>query len=319
MRFSHEQYTIQFQKSKAPAERFFHILYCTVFLLTMTISFIGGDARAVALARRFEQKGARVRTLALPAGAPCPCRTLAEAADADAVILPLPATRDGVYPTTVDGLKAPPLASILSLCEKHTLLLGGRIGDALARAAAAAGVRLLDYYEDETLLAENAYATAEVAVGMAMRDLSVTLRGARVGVIGSGRIARALLSLLMALGARVDVYARNPVSLASLAARGADPHLFGEGTPLLLDGGLRAVFSTVPVKVLKAEALSLLRRGTPLYDLGVGGIDSDAAAHLALVTPDCRALPGRFVPESAASYLFFAIDRILSAEGVYNV
>lgn len=286
----------------------------------MTISFIGGDARTVALARRFEREGACVRTLALPTGAPCPHTTLTETmTDADAVILPLPATRDGVYPTTVNGLNAPTLASILACAGKHTRFLGGRIDNTLAEEAAAAGVRLLDYYEDEMLLSKNAYATAEVAIGMAMRDLSVTLRDARVGVIGSGRIARELFLLLTAFDARVDVYARNPISLASLAARGGDPHLFGEDTPLRLDGALRAVFSTIPAKVLTKEALSLLRRGTPVYDLGVGGIDGDAAAQLGLVTPDCRALPGRFVPESAASYLYSTIDRILRAEGVYDI
>ncbi len=282
----------------------------------MKIAFIGGDGRMVHVARRLEKRGAEVVTLALSSDAPAPVQALSELMGAGAIVLPLPVTRDGVRPTADSDLCPPPFEEIFALAGKDIPLLGGAISPSLSARASEAGVRLVDYYLDEELLQKNAYTTAEAALAMAARDLPVNLRGARFGVVGSGRIARALCELLLAVGARVGVYARNSVALGTLAARGAVPHLFEKGLPPVLDGSARAVFSTVPTPLLDDAALENLAPKTPLYDLGGGGVCREAAKKWDLPTPDCAALPGKYSPESAADDLFEALLRTLAKEGV---
>lgn len=270
----------------------------------------------VHVARRLEKTGVRVLSLALPSDAPAPVQTPTELSGADAILLPLPVTRDGIYPTATAGLCTPSFDEIFAFAGKDIPLFGGAIPPALSAKARNAGVRLIDYYLDEELLRKNAYTTAEGAIAMAARDLPVNVRGARFAVVGSGRIARALCELLLAVGARVDLYARNPVVLASLAVKGAEPHLFGREHPLVIDGAARAVFSTVPAPLLDEEALGELTSGTPIYDLGGGGVCRETAKMRGLPTPDCAALPGKYSPESAAADLFAALLRVLSREGV---
>lgn len=270
----------------------------------------------VHVARRLEKMGVRVLSLALPTDAPAPVQTLTALSGADAILLPLPVTRDGIHPTAKEGLCVPAFDDIFTFAGKDIPLFGGAISPALSAKARSAGVRFVDYYLDEELLLKNAYTTAEAAAATAAKDLPVNLRGTPLAVIGSGRIARALCRLLLAVGARVDVYARNPVTLGSLAAKGALPHLFGESLPLVIDGSTRAVFSTVPAPVLDSKALSKLAPKTPVYDLGGGGVCREAAEERGLPAPDCTALPGKYSPETAADDLLGALIRTLTREGV---
>ena len=265
-------------------------------------------------ARLFEKNGASVRTLAL-AGGPAPVSDLAALGRADLTVLPLPVTRDGVRPTGAAVEVPPTFAEIFAALGAGALMFGGAIPPSLLAEADLAGVRLVDYYRDEELLRKNAYLTAEAAVAMATLDLPVSLRGARVAVLGSGRIARALCGILHTLGARIEIYARNPVSLAVLAAHGGEPHLFSDKLPLVLDGRVRAVFATVPAPVLDGTAVAFLAANTPIYDLWGGGVCSEEAKARGFALPDCRALPGRYSPESAADALFDTLLRLWKKEG----
>ena len=81
---------------------------------------------------------------------------------------------------------------------------------------------------------------------------------------------------------------------------------------------MRALFSTVPAYVLDARVLTSLTPGTPVFDLGGGGVCSETAAERGLHVHDCRALPGRYSPESSADFLFAALLRILRGQGVMD-
>ena len=96
-----------------------------------TVTVVGGDLRMLYAAHRLGALGARVRTLGVgdaSQGGFCPFQDLSDAArDADALLLPLPVTRDGVtvncpcFPTcqiTLDELAA------LLRSDSHLLLFG---------------------------------------------------------------------------------------------------------------------------------------------------------------------------------------------------
>ena len=282
----------------------------------MNITFIGGDARMRTVAQLFSEQDT-VRSFCLPKGAPSPVDTLFDALHmTDVILLPLPATRDGIHPLCEEEYRdqIPAFAEIFSRAPDETAILGGHLSPAVTKEAERHGLPVFDYYGSERLLLKNAEATAEAALGMAISTLPVVLCGTPVAVIGGGRIARALIPLLRATGAHVYVYARDLAQRHAAEKMGAAAFPIPKDQPLCLAKGLRAVFSTVPARLFDADALSSLDRGVPLFDLGGDAVDREAAALYGIPLPPCGALPGRYSPESAGSFLYDEIQSILRAK-----
>ena len=264
----------------------------------------------LALARLFESADATVVRFCTQGQEDCPNLAVA-VEDAEVVILPLPASRNGVHPTAAAGITPPTLSEIFAAAEHDCLFLGGKLTPAVRAAAADADVQIIDYYAGEELIRKNAIATAEAAVAMAALDLPVTLTGTHVAILGAGRIAMHALTLLRAMGARVSLYARSPAARERAAGMGALVYPIKEGEAPEVLPTVRAVFSTVPA-MLFPHGARMPARGTYFYDLGGGAIDATAAAEAGVILPPSAALPGKYSPESAARYLFEEISRILA-------
>lgn len=286
---------------------------------------IGGDGRMTHLAERLSEEGHAVCLLGCGQDCLLPCRargelrictTLGKATEgADAIILPLPASRDGV---TVHCPRDPacnvPLKEIADLLARNSalILFGGRIPhDFLShiKESCMNPDRVTDYYDSEILKLRNAFITAEAAVMTAMEHTDRTLRGTSVAVLGYGRIGKYLARLLCALGAEVTVCARREESLFEAAAEGCRPLLMSPHDGM---GGLRPLcrdhailFNTVPAHVLGRELLLSLERGALLIDLasspfGVSDGDvQEASAHNGLRYLRAPSLPGSYAPRDA--------------------
>lgn len=262
------------------------------------------------LCRLFREAGHTVAHLA--AEGSCGACDLAPVREADAVLLPLPASRDGIYPTAAKGSNPPALSDIFAAAKPSCLFLGGQPSPAVR---AAADGEIIDYYTGEELVRRGAAATAEAAVAMASLDLPVTLAGTHFAILGAGRIAMHILTLLQAAGARISLFARAPAARERAAARGADVYPIEAGVAPTIPPDVRAVFSTVPAMLFPAGG-PMPPRGSYFYDLGVGAIDRTAAEAAGVSLPPSAGLPGKYSPESSAAWLFERITRILSAEGV---
>jgi dipicolinate synthase subunit A len=91
-----------------------------------------------------------------------------------------------------------------------------------------------------------------------------------------------LARTLVALGAHTHVAARNPEQRAAAFVAGATPHQLDELPELA--PRLDMVFSTVPLRVVRADMLERLPKSALLVDLAAppGGIDFEAAERLGL-------------------------------------
>lgn len=271
----------------------------------MKISFIGGDRRSVYAASLLARR-AEVRTYGLPAPAPCPVTSLyAATAGAEAVILPLPVTRDGIFPRFApDCGVAPPSFSVLfSRMEEEALLLGGAVPASLAEQARAAGLDFTDYYTGERILGNTARATAEGAISLAISETPFVLEDCPVTVIGFGQIAQALLPRLLAFSARVTVIARSEEARRQAHGMGAEVLACSDGC-LPLPQDTRILFNTAPAPLLDAAALDRLTADCVILDLAGGALDTSAADARGIRHPNALALPGKFSPESAGRALF---------------
>ncbi len=280
------------------------------------IALLGGDRRQEFLA--FALRGRGFETVGFGntvfSGAP----DLDKAMEgAGVVLLPVPATRDGVFLARGNEPKAAiPFSAILARLRPGTLLLGGQLPPDWVEQAQKRGAICADYYLDETVQIRNALPTAEGALRLAMQELPTTLFGSQTVVAGYGRIGSLLSEKLVALGAKVGVLARSSAALAKAELHGAQGRSFLQGVPPFFKD-CRVLFNTVPERVFDVPLLSALPRNCILIELASapGGFDPELANSMGLKVIPAQGLPGRFYPEAAGNILADAVCKILRANG----
>ena len=272
----------------------------------------GGDPRQAALAGLLADDGHSVHTYALEQGQGMHCEPSMDGADrADCVVLPLPAAgADGRLNTPLLE-ESHDLGEVLDALRPGQLVCAGMAGEGLRRMAEERGLLLRDYFAREELAVLNAIPTAEGAIQIAMEELPVTLHGARVLVVGFGRLGKALAPRLRALGARVWVSARRYEQRAAAEGMG----LGSEGVDRLSDWLCSddLVFNTVPAPVLGVEELAALKEGALVIDLASrpGGVDMDAAAALGVRVIWALSLPGKVAPVTSGRYIKDTVYHIM--------
>lgn len=236
----------------------------------MNFWVIGGDMRQVKLAQLLAEDGHTVHTYALdpgPEGAPSLIQeqNLNHAGRADCVVLPLPVTLSGGLLNTPLSLSEHPLAPILDRLSPRQFLCGGRIDLETESMAQERGLSLYDYFAREELAVANAVPTAEGAIQLAMEHLPITIHGARVLVIGFGRVGRITAQRFGALGAKVSVAARKYEQLAWAQAMGFGGEQLGHLAGWLCNYDL--IINTVPAQVLARSELEDLKHDCLIIDL----------------------------------------------------
>lgn len=229
----------------------------------------GGDMRQAKLAELLAADGHTVHAYALERLGALDGVEMEEslegAALADCVVLPLPAAGEGSLLNAPLSGRKHPLALVLDALRPGQVICAGMVGPQTAALAADRGLTLHDYFAREELAVANAVPTAEGAIQIALEELPITLHGARVLVIGFGRIGKALARRLAGLGAKVSVAARKWSDLAWAESCG----YCGEQTEHLAGWlcGYDLVVNTVPAPVLGLTELSDLKPGCLVIDL----------------------------------------------------
>ena len=287
---------------------------------TYSVWVVGGDQRQARLAELLAGAGHTVYTFGLErAGAleGVEARTeLSEAGESDCVVLPLPAMGEKSTLNAPLSEQKYPMEEILTAIGSGPAVCAGRVDPPFQELADRLGVTLHDYAAREEFAVANAVPTAEGALQLAMEELPVTLHGARVLVIGFGRLGRALAPRLSALGARVTVAARKWSDLAWIKVSGWEGEHSGQ-----LKGWLCAydlIINTVPALILDEGCLHDLKPGCLVLDLASkpGGVDFDAARRLGVPAIWALSLPGKVAPVTAGVIVRDTVCHILDELGV---
>lgn len=270
----------------------------------------GNDARQSALAETIRADGGRV--LLWPQECDFYKQEHAAADEKEPVriaLLPMPLFDEGKR-LRIEGVGEAELLRILGAAD---LVIGGRIPPQFSDAAAASGIRVIDYAKREDFAISNALTTAEAAIEIAMHNRQSVLSGANALVIGFGRIGRMLAHRLSALGVQVTVSARKAEDFAWIRAYGyscADTRALAEL------GSFEMVFNTVPAAVFGEKELQKTREDVLLIDLASvpGGIDRCSAMLMGRRVIWALSLPGKYAPYTAARCAAQSIYTIVTEE-----
>jgi dipicolinate synthase subunit A len=285
----------------------------------LEIAVVGGDERECEIARLAAATGAAVRAWGFPwpdggvAGvAPAPDATAAMSG-ANYALFPVPGlgAEGALYAPSAPNAVLPDERLLSVLAPGAHVILGNADGR-LRAAAAAAGVELHEYESDPELMLLRVPAIVEGALQVAFEQTDVTIHANDVGVVGHGKTGSALARALVALGARVHVFARNPVQRAAAHVAGAVPHpldaLQGSTQDLVL------LFSTVPTRVVGPEVLAELPPDAVVIDLAAppGSVDLEAARSLGRKATWARGL-GRRAPVTVGKSQWLGIRKTIEA------
>ncbi len=168
-------------------------------------------------------------------------------------------------------------AQDLAHCERPGVVIMGTASPSFRANVEAAGLALREYETDDELMILRSRAIAEGAIRVAIEHTDVTIHRAKTFLLGFGRVSVTLAEVLLALGARLTVVARNPAQLARAWEMGAEPLQLKDLAASL--GEARIIFNTIPVCVLDEALLARTAAEVLVIDLSAppGGVDHDAA------------------------------------------
>ena len=290
--------------------------------LNQVIAVLGGDARQPALCEYLTQKGFQVQVygVKMPREVPYYDDWRETTKGAVAIILPLPASPDGqrLYMPLESDYEVPLVKDVFKIAAKR-IVLGGKFSPSLKAMAGEMDVSLIDYFENEALQQRNALPTAEGAISILMREMPRTVSGMSVMVTGYGRVAKALIRLLLAMDARVTVTARKKNDILAARALGCHTVLMtGEDAIREAAKGQAVIFNTVPYWLFSDSVLQAVSPQTLIIDLASapGGVDSNAAAARNIRVIWALSLPGKYAPATAGEIIGETVLQELTREGI---
>ncbi len=259
------------------------------------VTFIGGDVRSRIAAVKLKENGFAVETLGLYKGE----KGIIE--DSDAVIFPVPTTRDKKHIFAPFAEEKIALEKIEKRLSSEQLLLTCNYD--------FQNKNCIDYGKSDGFALLNAVPTAEAAISLAIENTDFTLWQSNVLIIGFGRVGKILADRLHKLGAFVTVSARKYADFGLADALNYN-FIHTKDIPLHLDK-YSIIFNTLDFTVI--DEASMKKCSAPLLiDLSSrGGFDpllAESHGKKAIVAPG---LPGKTAPISAGNILAKTLIDIL--------
>ena len=288
--------------------------------MAKTFLVVGGDLRQVYLASRLAKEHdvalmGFTKNLINDSNIKIIENTAENIPPTDYVVLPIPASSDGVTASCPFLGKNIMLDEILIRLKENGIVFGGKIDNRLKEFCENNGHLAIDYLQREELSVANAVPTAEGALQIAMEELPITIFGARVLIIGFGRIGKVLTKMLVSLGADTMVATGSYSNNEWIKIYGAKPVPTAKIENYLADFDL--IINTAPSIILDKKRLSKIPDNTLIIDLASkpGGVDFESAKVLSKKTIWALSLPGKVAPMTSGEIIAHTILNILEERG----
>ncbi len=262
----------------------------------MNIIIVGGDKRQTVLAENLSAIGHNVLH----------CITEEDYEkhidSFDAVILPLPTTRNNI---TVRNDLSDDLIR-LDIIEKHITKQ-----KVLTANYAFQNIESTDYAQNDALALLNAVPTAEGAIALAVNNSDITLWKSSCLVIGFGRTGKILAERLNSLKANVTVSARKMTDFALIDTANIK-HIETKDIKKHINK-FDFIFNTVDFPIITDEAIRLCKNNCLLIELASPpyGIDLEAARNCGLKAILAPGIPGKTAYITAGNILTEIILKLI--------
>lgn len=280
---------------------------------------VGGDLRSSKLAQMLYEDGNKVSVFGLDELEDIrenfgieKVKNVREGVDkCDVVVAPIPFSKDGVE-VFAPFSKERILVKNLLIANKGKLFFAGSIVDDIRKELKEKYEKVYDLMKIEELTILNTIATAEGTIEVAIKNTDEVLQGARVLILGFGRIAKIVANKFSMNSCFVTCAARKTTDLAWIQAYGYKAIDINDMVYDLKDFDI--IINTVPQKILGINELKHVSKEVLLIDLASspGGIDGEVAKKMGLKFVWALALPGKVAPKTSAMFIKNAINNILS-------
>ena len=215
------------------------------------------------------------------------------------ILLPIPTTKDGIH---LSGYDMECMEAVLEVGH-GTLVVGYGIPEDVGMFIVGSGGDYVDVACDESFLSANAELTARATLGILLTECEKSVEEMMLGVVGYGRIGRALVRLLLFFGAHVRVFSSSEKTRLELGEAGIDSVASGDGNGLL---GLDILINTAPKQIFHSENIP---EGLTIMELASG--DNFVGVPGVLRYPS---LPLRLYPRTAGRLWAKSVEHLLEVK-----
>lgn len=291
-----------------------------------TIAVIGGDQRQYYAACFLSAAGFPVvclHTEGSPCGSSDSCKNLPAAAsleqalaEADAVLLPMPLSKDKLHlndrcapndaPVTLDALFA--------ALHPGQILFGTGFPDTVLPLVQKKELTILNYTAQPDFLCINSRLTAEGLLAELISNTPFALRDSRILLLGYGNCGEAIGRLLLPLSRKIYVLERETQKLCTLTDCGFFPVTLDTIPDVLPHCDI--IINTIPDAVLKEKDLEILPKECRVFDIASApfGFPKDMTSRYDVPYYRLPGLPGKFSPQSAGILIGSMIERMMLHE-----
>lgn len=273
-------------------------------------SVIGGDKRQYYLAKILKKRGYKVGTYLLESfqeKEEIPCMNSFETAirSAKNILAPTPMgiQKEGKKELFHFENQKILIEKFEEEMQEKQRLFAGCIPEEVKEGLLQKGIVIFDYMTRKEIAIYNSVATAEGVIAEAIIHNPKNIYKSRCVVLGYGICGKTIVQYLKGMGAYVTVCVRREEAKAS-ASLMADEAIFIEDMTASLKKS-DFIFNTIPDKILKTSILKQLKNQPMILDIasGSGGVDYEYAKQVGIEAYLCKALPGKYAPESSAAIL----------------
>ena len=197
-----------------------------------------------------------------------------------------------------------------AIWRKGMYFFAGGIPAAWRTPAEGAGVRCIDFLQQEEYRTVNAELTAEGTLCEVIARYPGGIKGTPILVTGYGSCGRTIAKALHSLGARVTVCVRRMEMAWQAVLDGLKSCYFEYIKECLPDFDI--IINTVPECVLGKAEIECIRTSAFLFEIasGVGGFEQEAIKQSGRQLFFCPGLPGKYAPLRCAQGMLEIIERI---------
>ena len=275
---------------------------------------IGGDSRQLYMADYLEESGFDVAVYALPEKSrKCVKNLKKEIENSDAVILPLPVSKDGKHIISSVPMKET-VDDIISVIRNDSIIFAGMISRSTEAKLTKKGIKYFDYFKREDVTIKNTVPTVQGILKAMIDNIDYTIHSSKCAVFGYGRVGRITADILNSIGAEVTVCVRKTSDMAGAEIKRMKSCYISDFYKISNEFDI--IINTVPSPVIDRKILENLKSDCLIIDVASApyGTDFATAYEYGINAIQCPSLPGKVAPKTAGKIIAEAIINILKEE-----